>query len=402
LRARDFSTASIRSLLAPEAWPAAWPAAIRVLQFVAIAVCFAIGYRIHVLFGSRFPLLYLVAALGLWPLLARAQAYPGHWMLPGFLSSVLYLSSALVLYFHDFSIPKQHQANLVAIFLFIAIWRNDARVFCALPLVLLFDMQNGARLGALVVVGEGLLALSRRQMPVGVVPAALTVVVGLAVTRTAYYPFGGNLYSLSDALGILLAPTVVAAALAALVIVWAVVDRARDEESAIARDRLFVYAASVVAMAGIQIQSWGLFFDAFQLSTLFRSVAVAPAMAVFFVTAALLLTGHRDATSTLQRRSSIAALAALLLLMTTAAGRTISWPQLSEGVRASFSRYVPAAWARNAPPMTLNDNVVYFDADNIMTSAIMQYSMIKILLLSRNAEFSRETLTVLPFQRRAR
>ena len=49
--------------------------------------------------------------------------------------------------------------------------------------------------------------------------------------------------------------------------------------------------------------------------------------------------------------------------------------------------------------MTLS---VYLDADNPMTSPLMQYSIIKILLLSRNSDFSREKLTILPFSRRAR
>ena len=52
--------------------------------------------------------------------------------------------------------------------------------------------------------------------------------------------------------------------------------------------------------------------------------------------------------------------------------------------------------------MTLNDNTVYYDMDSLMTGALMQYSVIKILLLSRNPEFSRDKLTILPFRWRAR
>jgi hypothetical protein len=37
-----------------------------------------------------------------------------------------------------------------------------------------------------------------------------------------------------------------------------------------------------------------------------------------------------------------------------------------------------------------------------MSSPLMQYAVIKILLLSRNPEFSRDELTILPFRGRAR
>jgi hypothetical protein len=401
LPAPSLRAAAITARFRPEAWPA-WGAAAKLgLQLVAIAVCFGLGYRLHVLHESHAPVLYLLLALGLWLLLGRALSE--RWIFAGVLSAVLYLSATLVLFFYDLAWPKQHQLYLAAIFLFIAIWRDDTRVYWAVPLLLLFDMQNGARLGALIVVGETLLVLWRRRIPVSVVPAILTAIVGVAVTRTAYYPFDDRLYSISDVIGVFLTPVVVMAGLAALAIVWAITDdRTRDAPSTIAVDRLLVYAASIVMMGGIQIATWGLFFDAFQLSTLYRSVAVAPAMAIFFVTAALLLTSCRPEVSDSQRQSAIASLAALGLLMTAAIGRPISWEQLREGVHASVGRYLPADWPRRTPMMSLDDNTVYVDGNNVITGPVMQFSMIKILLLSRSPEFSRDKLTVLIFGGRAR
>jgi len=154
LRAPSLRAAAITARFRPEAWPA-WGAAAKLgLQLLAIAICFGLGYRLHVLHESHAPVLYLLLALGLWLLLGRALPQSGRWIFAGFLSAVLYLSAPLVLFFYDLALPKQHHLNLVAIFLFIAIWRDDARVYWAVPLLLLFDMQNGARLGALIVVGE--------------------------------------------------------------------------------------------------------------------------------------------------------------------------------------------------------------------------------------------------------
>jgi hypothetical protein len=358
-----------------------WPG---VLQATAMALCFAVGYRIHVHFESNFPLAYLALGLGLWPLLHRALP-----QLPsGLIVAVLYVSAPLVPSFYDLSLMKQHQAIIVGVVLFVAIWRDEARVFWALPLVLLFDMQNGARLCTLVILAECVLALLRRRAPAGIAPALLTAVVGITVTAaTAYYPFDERLYNLWDAVRVLTTPSVVAAGAAAAVVLWT----ARGS----AYDRLLVYAAAVVVAAGLQIATAGLLFDAFQFSTTFRSVAVAPAMAIFFATFALLFMAA-------DKRDALAATAALALLMTAPKGRPIGTAQLSEGLRATFSDYVPAAWSHRTPHLTLADGAIYYSMDNPMTGALMQYSVIKIMLLSRNPEFSRDKLTILPFDSRGR
>jgi hypothetical protein len=57
------------------------------------------------------------------------------------------------------------------------------------------------------------------------------------------------------------------------------------------------------------------------------------------------------------------------------------------------------------PAITLDDNVVYLDATNLMTSPLMQYSMIKVILLARVREPDKRSPTVVVFgneQRRAR
>jgi hypothetical protein len=59
----------------------------------------------------------------------------------------------------------------------------------------------------------------------------------------------------------------------------------------------------------------------------------------------------------------------------------------------------PADWHRRTPYMTLADNTVYYDMDNLATGVLMQYSVIKILLLSRKPGFSRSDLVIRPFGR---
>jgi hypothetical protein len=49
--------------------------------------------------------------------------------------------------------------------------------------------------------------------------------------------------------------------------------------------------------------------------------------------------------------------------------------------------------------MTLQDNIVYIDTTNVMTGALMQYSILKILLLSKTSRLASEGLTILPFPR---
>jgi cation transport ATPase len=234
-------------------------------------------------------------------------------------------------------------------------------------------------------------------------PATLTAIVGLTVTiTTPYYPFP-RLYNFSDTVGVLTTPIVLIAGLIALATVWATRRlRSPNTGSQVALDRTFVYAASVVAIVGIWIATWGLMFDAFQLSSFYGSVAAAPAMTLFFVTVALLMTSLDEEASDARRWSAVASIAALLLLMTTSKGRTISLSQLNEGVRSSIGRHMPADWSRHTPFMTLDDNTVYLDMDNPSTSALMQYSVIKILLLSRSPVFSPDKLVVRSFSRYGR
>jgi hypothetical protein len=82
--------------------------------------------------------------------------------------------------------------------------------------------------------------------------------------------------------------------------------------------------------------------------------------------------------------------------MSTGQGRNIGFSQFGEGVRASLGRYLPSGWPPRTPYMTLDDNTVYYDRESV-TSALMQYSFIKILLLSRTRTLSRDNLTILPF-----
>jgi len=369
------------------------------LGLLATILCFWLGYRVHLAFESRFPFLYLLLAIGLWPLLNRVLPISGNWMLSGLLCAVLYLAATLVPVAYSLSLAKQHQQTLVGLFIFIAIWRNDTRVFWALPLLLLFDMQNAARVSALIIVAEGIVALTRRQLPIAIVPAALTAVVGLITTKvTAVYPFGDRLYRISDVIEVLLTPEVLTASLVALVIISVATGQSSRQSAPVALDRMFVYAASVVVMAGIQILTLGLLFDAFQLSNILHGVALAPAIAIFSVVVGLCLRCYKEGAGDFHRRNSIASIAALLLLMSTTRGHDISLFQLSEGALAAVSDYFPEDWLRRRTPyMTLHDNVIYLDAANPMTSPLMQYSLIKIFLLSRTSRLANEGLTILPF-----
>jgi hypothetical protein len=285
--------------------------------------------------------------------------------------------------------------------IFIAIWRGNTRVFWALPLLLLFDMQNSTRLCGLVFVAEGIVGLLRREIPVAVAPAALTAIVGLVVMMTTVvYPFDARLYSIVDVIALLKRPEVLAAGLVSVVLISVAASQvSRQSTTSVALDRLFVYAAGVVALGGVLLPTWGRLFDAFQFSNAFISVGAAPAMAIFSVAVGLCLKRFREGENELQKRSSIAALMAILLLMSTTRGGTVSLLQLNKGVRAAVSSYLPADWiGRRTPFITLQDNVVYLDSRNLMTSALMQYSLIKVFLLSRSSKLANEGITVLPFR----
>jgi hypothetical protein len=371
------------------------------LVLLATALCYWLGYRLHLIFESRFPLWYLLLAVGLWPLLNRLLSGAGSWGLAGLLSATLYLMGPLVPVAYNLSLAKQHQQLLLAVMIFISMWRNDARIFWALPLLLVFDLQNAARLCALVILAEGIVGLLRREWPTAIAPAALVAVAGTVITKmTAVYPFDERLYNFSDVLTLMQKPPVLIACFVSVVTILAVRSRLfLRSEAPVALDRLFVYAASVVAMGGIQIPTQGLLFDAFQMSNVFTGVGVAPAMAIFAAVAALSLRSDLATVSEFHKRSSIATLAALLLLMSSTRGRHVSLSQLGEGIRASISWYLPSDWLRRRTPyMTLQDNVVYLDASNLMTGPLMQYSVIKILLLSRTSKFSGERpIVVLAF-----
>ena len=371
------------------------------LVLFGIVLSFWLGYRLHLVFGSRYPILYLFLAVGLWPLLSRVLPAPGNWATSGLLVAVFYLMGSLVPFMFRISLVKHHQQLLVGIMIFIAIWRGNTRVFWALPLLLLFDMQNSTRLCGLVFVAEGIVGLLRREMPVAVAPAALTAIVGLVVMMTTVvYPFDARLYSIVDVIALLKRPEVLAAGLVSVVLISVAASQvSRQSTTSMALDRLFVYAAGVVALGGVLLPTWGRLFDAFQFSNAFISVGAAPAMAIFSVAVGLCLKGFREGENELQKRSSIAALMAILLLMSTTRGGTVSLLQLNKGVRAAVSSYLPADWiGRRTPFITLQDNVVYLDSRNLMTSALMQYSLIKVFLLSRSSKFANEGITVLPFR----
>jgi hypothetical protein len=371
------------------------------LGLLGIVLCFWLGYRLHLLFESRHPIVYLVLAIGLWPLLNRVSPAPGNWAVSGLLAAVLYLMGSLVPFMFRLSLVKHHEQLLVGIMIFMAIWRGNTRVFWTLPVLLLLDMQSAMRLCALIIIAEGIVGLLRREMPIAIAPALLTAVVGFVVMKaTVVYPFDARLYNVFDAIALLKRPEVLAGGFVSLVLIFVAASRiSRQSTTSIAIDRFFVYAAGVVALGGIQISTWGLLFDAFQLSDVFTSVGPAPAIAIFSVVIGLCLKGLQEGESELQRRSSIAALAAILLLMSTTKGGNASLSQFGKGVRATVSGYLPANWiGRRTPYMTLQDNIVYFSAENLMTSALMQYSVMKIFLLSRSSKLADKGITVLPFR----
>ena len=90
----------------------------------------------------------------------------------------------------------------------------------------------------------------------------------VVTAKTAYYPFDDRLYNISDTIAVFTTPVVVMGALAALAVLWLAADRQpRDAAHPVALDRMFVYAAAIVVTAAVQIPTWGMLFDAFQLST---------------------------------------------------------------------------------------------------------------------------------------
>jgi hypothetical protein len=183
---------------------------------------------------------------------------------------------------------------------------------------------------------------------------------------------------------ILASPAVLMSAVAAIALIWSAADRSREAPTLVALDRLLIYAAAIVVMAGFAVVAYGQAFYAFRLGTMFREMAPAPSLAVIAGTAALLLGSRRETTDVAVRSGMIAGLAAVLLLMTSIKGPSTGVTQFAEGVRASLSRYAPPRWER-WPQMSYDDNVVYLDARNPTSSPLMQYSLVKALLLARTA-----------------
>ena len=189
-------------------------------------------------------------------------------------------------------------------------------------------------------------------------------------------------------------------AVAAIALIWTAADRSRETPTVIAVDRLLIYAASIVVMAGLAIVAYGQPFYAFRLGTMFRELGPAPGIAVIAGTAALLVYSRREATDVASRRSVIAGLATLLLLMSSISGPDIGVTQFVEGIRAGVTAYLPPTWQQRWPQMSFDDNVVYVDAHNPMSSALMQYSLIKTLLLAKTGELRERKPAIAVFGQR--
>ena len=353
------------------------------VQIAGIAACFATGYLVHQLFEGRYPVLYLLAALGLWPVLHRALPKLGL-LTAGLLAGAIYVATAAMPFLYEVYLPKGQQLCVAGIMITIAVCRDDTRVYWALPLILLFDLQNAAQVCALIVVAEGLTAIGRCKSPTAVVPAAITALIAtVALWFTAFYAFKDTFFNISATAALFAMPSVLGSMVAAAVLMLAAWDHRRDVANQVALDRLFMYAASVVAMAGLSLVSYG----ELAVGALFRGVAPAPVLAIVGGTAAMLVHSHRSADrdfiTTPAGPSAAVALATILLLMSSIRGRPISVTQLAEGARAAFTTHFPGEWLRRTPRMSLNDDIVYFDAQNLMTSPLMQYSVIKTILRAR-------------------
>jgi hypothetical protein len=364
-----------------------------VFRALGIITCFAVAYGVHRLFRSDNPALYLLLGLGLWPLLWRAVPALGVWT-SGLLAGAVCTAAASMPFSAMVYLLKGQQVVLLGVLIAVAIFRDDARVYRALPLLLLFDMQLAVHLCALIIVAEGLTAFFRGKGFAVLIPAALTAAVAaLIMLFTTVYPQKDNLFDFRVAAMILASPAVLMSGVAAIALIWSAADRSRETPPLVALDRLLIYAAAIVVMAGFAIVAYGQPFYAFRLGTMFREIAPAPGLAVIAGTAALLLGARRESADAAVRGSMAAGLATMLLLMTSIKGPSTGVTQFAEGVRAGVSRYTPPRWER-WPQMSFDDNVVYLDGRNPMSSPLMQYSLIKALLLARETEERNPVITV--------
>jgi hypothetical protein len=367
-------------------------------QVLGIVACFAIAYGVHRLFRSSYPTFHLLLGLGLWPLLWRAVPALGV-RTSGLLAGAVCTAAASIPFSAMVYLPKGQQVVLLGVMIGVAIFRDDARVFRALPLLLLFDMQLAVHLCALIIVAEGLTAFFRGKGFAALIPPALTAAAAaLVMLFTTVYPQKDNLFDLGVAAAILASPAVITSAVAGIALIWNAADRSRAAPTLVALDRLLIYAAAIVVMAGFAIVAYGQPFYAFRLGTMFREMAPAPSLAVIAGTASLLLGSRRESTDVAVRGCMVAALATVLLLMTSIKGPSMGVTQFAEGVRASVSRYTPPRWER-WPQMSFDDDVVYLDAGNPTSSPLMQYSLIKALLLAKAGELKERKPAIAVFGR---
>jgi hypothetical protein len=75
--------------------------------------------------------------------LYRALPALGTWSC-GLLAVVVYVASASASYPVGEHLPKVQQVLVLSAMMFAAIYRNDARVFWAMPVLLLFDLRGAA------------------------------------------------------------------------------------------------------------------------------------------------------------------------------------------------------------------------------------------------------------------
>ena len=163
---------------------------------LGVIACFAIGYGTHRLFQSSYPALHLLLALGLWLLLWRALPALGG-LTCGLLAGAVYVASASMPFAPMVYLPKGQQVFLAGAAIAVAIFRDDTRIYRALPLLLLFDMQSAAQLCMLIIVAEVLTAAFRGKGFAAIVPAALTAAAAaLIMFFTTVYAQKNSLFDL--------------------------------------------------------------------------------------------------------------------------------------------------------------------------------------------------------------
>jgi hypothetical protein len=167
----------------------------------------------------------------------------------------------------------------------------------------------------------------------------------LILLFTAYYPQKDDLFNIWVLAGVLREPVFLVAGVAGFALIWIAAQRSGDAKPELTLDRLLVYAAAVMVMAGLAIVACG------QPTYVYRLITALPAadVAVIAAAIAMLLRAHRETMASSRSKARSSHSPYPVLLMTSIKGWSIGLTQFAEGARAAVTSYTPERWERCRP-----------------------------------------------------